>query len=377
MAHYPGFTCGSGLLKSLVATASRFSQSRSPDEKFLSLWVCAENGKVSVMGEDSFGAFCKATAEAEVDGSVSFFVQRKLFSDAVGAVDSENVTVGFAGKGIVITGKNGFLKIPASLSGPEDRKLSGSLVFEAPKLSLSLAMHAASFAYRQIKATVTGTSCIVCEKGRAVLCASNDSRGTAVSKICVVDICPADFDEKTRLFFDSKEMATAMACCHGTFISLFSDEKSVRLESEGEGISTVCGFQLDAPGKFYLNQIRSMKKTKPTTIAMSGDFFSAVKQASVVRLPESVSASVKFLGEAIELENSTVAGQSKFLIACAEAGHNLEILINLEDIESAGKGFKKDSPLLLSVMMAGDDPRGLILESAAGGITFMSSLIEQ
>lgn len=373
----PGFVIATGLLKNLVSTASRFSQARSPDERFLSLWVCAENGKVSVMGEDSFGGFCKASADAEVNESVSFFVQKKLFSDAVNAIDSEQVAVGYSGKVIQITGKAGFLRIPESLSGPEDRKATGNLVFEAPKLSMSLAMHAASFAYRQVKATVLGTSCIVCEKGRAVLCASDDSRGTAVSKICVVDICPADFDEKSRIFFDSKEMGVAMACCHGDFISLFSDEKSLRLESEGDGIVTVCGFQLNEPGRFYLNQIRSMKKTKPATIPMSGEFFSAIKQASVVKLPEAVSAGVNFLGEAVEIENKTVAGQSKFLIGCSEVDHGLAIRVNLEDIESAGRGFKKDSPLILSVMMNGDEPRGLVMESAAGGIVFMSSLIEQ
>lgn len=373
----PGFVIETGLLKKLVSTASRFSQSRSPDERFLSLWVQAENGKVSVMGEDSFGSFAKATADAEVNGPVSFFVQRKLFTDAVGSVDSETVMIGFAGKGIQITGKNGFMKIPTSLSGPEEKQPVGSLIFEAPKLSMSLAMHAASFAHKEVKATVLGTSCIVCEKGRAVLCSSDDSRGTAVSKICVVDICPADFDEKIRLFFNSREMGSAMACCHGDFISLFADERAIRLESEGEGVSTVCGFQLDSPGKFYLNNIRSMKKTKPSTVERSGDFFSAIKQASVVKLPESVSAKMAFMGDAISIKNDTVAGNSDFLIPSSGVDIEMDIRVNLEHIESAGKGFKKDSPVLLSVMMNGDEPRGLIMESVAGGIIFMSSLVEQ
>lgn len=360
-----------------MSTASRFSQSRSPDERFLSLLVRAEDGKVSVMGEDSFGSFCKASSEAETDGYVEFFVHQRLFSDAVSSVDSEDVTIGFAGKGIVISGKNGFIKVPESSVGPEDRKPVGELVFEAPKLSMSLAMTAASFAYQQVKSTVIGTSCIVCENGRAVLCASDSSRGNAVTKICVADICPADFDDKIMIFFDSKEMGSAMACCHGDFVSIFSDGRSLRIESDGEGVETVCGFQLNEPGKFLLAHVRGAEKTKAAIVSESGDFFSAIRQASVVKLPESVSAELAFMGDDIEIKNYTAAGESEFLIPSSGLDSGLSVRVNLEHIDSAGRGFKKDCPILLSVMMNGGEPNGLIMESAAGGIVFVSSLMER
>lgn len=373
------FWCDSASLKKVVSIASRFAQARSPDVRFTCLEVSFNSGELMIAGVDSFRSFAIAKLKCDGEGSFVTHVAAALFKNAVNSLRAGEVSVSFDGGAIRLRSNKSNLKVRCHDLGLSAVPVpaGGRILFECPRSDLSDAVAACLLAYSNVGGVETGTSFFMPENGVIVACSSNDSVGRSVTRVAIKDVCPGSYEEPHRLYFDTKLLSAALACCPGETVSVHEEMNCMRVESEVGSISACSGFALSPEGKLPIDRLRNMERQSKVVVSVAEDFFSAIDQACVVKLPEATSGHLFIGNGSLALLSETEVGAFEAEIPCSQPDVVRDVFLNIEDIKICAKCIERDSPVSLAITIAGGEEKGIQVQSESGGFIFISSLIEK
>lgn len=363
----------SSLLKKAVSVAKSALPARAAEPKFDAIWFTGAPESLCVSGSNPDGTYHEAVVDC-VDGGLDleFALPSAIAASAVASMPQDEEIEVFLEKGkCVFKNSIGEMRVATlNVDRSPENKNRRPLLFECPRQSLVKAMQACKFSETSVNGTSIDKTSISTRGGFAFLFSRTNSSGS------LAELCQCD-NESVKVFFELSRFRKSLGACDGEAISFFADERSVRMESDSDGISTSVEFMQCASHKIAVDPIASMDVSADANVVDVGLLKSAFAQASVLKLPEHCSVVVVFGKKQLLIRSGTSNGSSEFLVPVVSDSER-EVLARIEHMQeclaicSSGGGLVR-----IAVLSSDGEDKMIMFENESKTIRLFSATMER
>lgn len=368
------------LLKKAVSLVSRFVAAKSPEPAFQSIKVSASRDGLVLFAMNPSTSFCEATIKTPSEEEFSFFVNGEKLVGAINATRGDDIELINKDDKVVVKFQGGRTSIPV-LAGDDVRSIperDEPFIFSVDPELLKERLAAVSVASASISQFAVGG--IGWDEGRAIVYASDMVAKKGTTQAAWGDLGSEVETEFPSIIFSHASFGLMASCCVGSTAEIHADNKRVRIVSHDDEMRVEAGCGQEAGKAFPMDIIKKGSKSSVFK-CKSLDFFSAVRQMCVAMLPETTGAFMTFTQNSIGMLLESSEAEAEATVPCeCEFDVEFRVKASVEALSPAAKCFpsKEDVSICFWKTPGREDeePAGILIGSADGGVHFLRFLME-